>query len=54
MTLLDMIKKYEKMKTEMEEVHDKPHPPGGRWSTQMKIVDGVLEDLRSVEAHSSK
>lgn len=49
MTLSDMIKKYEKMKAKMEEVHNKPHPPGGRWSTQMNIVDGVLKDLKEVK-----
>ena len=44
MTLLEMIKKYEKLKKEMERKLAKEDE---------FIVDCILEDLHSVEAHPS-
>ena len=44
MTLLEMIKKYEKIKKRMHEVQQKDDE---------EIVEAILEDLRSVEAHPS-
>ena len=47
MTLLEMIKKWEKMKAKIVA------ESGSRPTGDIVIVDAVLEDLHSVEAHPS-
>ena len=52
MTLSEMIKKYEKVRVELE-LHRAKYPPD-HLSTQMEVMDCIIKDLKSVQESPTK